>query len=324
MHYRSDWPELGLNGPLSDEKSGVDEHVLPGAGNNKLNWVSETDKFESKFYGIPILNLHLEIRDYAEEWIASEQKGTKLSQSFKKLLQQYLERPHCSAYVTAKVVQHEPLCQLLNDAGFRQIEHRCLYKSKVSNLQLTNVRLDTSFQYQSLATIAASQRERIRVQILEICNEAFQRGYSRHFADRFLLRRATGLSYILNVMKLNFEQVPLHLILLALVPESGRVCGFSVLSERQVSGQLQYTQLLSAVRKAYRGRGVYAGLTHLLKEILPDEAQLINITHAENRGMQRAYHGTGRQRYADTLVLRRVFGNATQVGSAQSRRIRRP
>jgi ribosomal protein S18 acetylase RimI-like enzyme len=93
------------------------------------------------------------------------------------------------------------------------------------------------------------------------------------------------------------------------------LCGFSILAERPGLEQEQYTQLLSAVRKDYRGKGVYAGLTRLLTEILPNEAQLLNVTHVDNYAMQRAYQDTGRQHYADTLVLRRVFGFAADSES---------
>ena len=108
--------------------------------------------------------------------------------------------------------------------------------------------------------------------------------------------------------------VPLHLILLALEADSDSVCGFSIVSERLGLAESHYTQLLSAVRTAHRGKGVYAGLTRLLVETLPDHAQLLNVTHAENHAMQRAYLNTGRLHYADTLVLRRVFDNAAQSG----------
>jgi hypothetical protein len=233
-----------------------------------------------------------------------------------KILQQFLLRaPWSHAYVATKVVQEEPLCQVLTDAGFEQVEHRCLYKSNVSKLHISQDRLNNSIQYQSLAAISTNQRDGIREQILEICTEGFQRGYSRHFADGFLLQRAPGLTYILDVMKLNFERVPSHLILLALDADSGRLCGFSILSERPGLGRPQYTQLFSAVRDVYRGKGVYAGLTQLLTEILPNEAQLLNVTHEENRAMRRAYQETGRIHYADTLVLRRIFGSAMQSGS---------
>jgi hypothetical protein len=137
-----------------------------------------------------------------------------------------------------------------------------------------------------------------------------QRGHSRHFADDFLLQRAPGLTYILNVMKLNFEKVPLDLILLARDTESGRSCGFSILSERPGLGRPQFTQLLSGVGVAYRGRGIYAGLTRLLTEILPSEARLLNVTHAENHAMRRAYQKSGRRHHADTRVLRRIFGSS--------------
>ena len=316
MYYRSDWPELGLSGPLSDGNPPVDSQAWQGTGNSKWRWVSKPDDFESQIYGTPIWNLHLEILDSGEGWLARGLNSTRLSHSLQEILQQFLERvPWSHAYVATKVVQGEPLCQVLSDAGFEPVEHRRLYKSKVSKLQISHDKLNNSVQYQSLAAIGTHQRDRLREQILEICKEGFQRGYSRHFVDGFLLQRAPGLTYILDVMKRNFERVPLHLILLALDVDSDRLGGFSILSERPGLGQPQYTQLLSAVRKAYRGKGVYAGLTQLLTEILPNEAQLLNVTHAENHAMRRAYQKTGRLHYADTLVLRRIFGSAAKSGS---------
>ena len=316
MFYRSDWPELGLSGPLSDGNPPVDSQAWQGTGNSKWRWVSKPDDFESQLYGIPIWNLHLEILDSGEGWLARGMNSTRLFHRLQEILQHFLERsPWSHAYVAAKVVQDEPLCQVLTDAGFEQVEHRCLYKGNVSNLQITQDSLNDSVQYQSLAAIAANQRDSVREQILEICKESFQRGYTRHFSDGFLLQRALGLTYILDVMQLNFERVPLDFILLALDTDSGRLCGFSILSERSGLGKPYYTQLLSAVKKAYRGKGVYAGLTLLLAEILPTEAQLLNVTHAENHAMRRTYQNTGRLHYADTLVLRRIFGSAAQSGS---------
>ena len=316
MYYRTDWPELGLSGPLCDGNSRVDSHAWQGAGSSKWRWVCKPDDFESQLYGIPIWNLHLEIMDSGEGWLARGLISTRLSHKLQEILQQFLEQaPWSHAYVATKVVEDEPLCQVLTDAGFEQVEHRCLYKSNVSSLQIAQDTINNSVQYQSLAAIAANQRDRVMEQILDICKEGFQQGYSRHFADDFLLQRASGLTYILDVMKLNFERVPLHLILVALDADSGRLCGFSILSERHGLGKPLYTQLLSAVSKAYRGKGVYAGLTRLLTEILPNEAQLLNVTHAENHAMQRAYQNTGRLHYADTLVLRRIFDSAAQSGS---------
>jgi hypothetical protein len=316
MYYRSDWPELGLSGPLSDRNSHVDSHAWLGTGNSKWRWVSKPDEFESQLYGIPIWNLHLEILDSGNGWLAGGLNSNRLSCSLQENLQQFLlQAPWSDAYVTTKLVQEEPLYQVLTDAGFEQVEHRCLYKSNVSRLQLSQGKLDNSVHYQSMATIDANQRDLVREQILEICKEGFQMGYSRHFADDFLLQRVPGLKYILDVMKLNFERIPLRFILLALDVDSNRLCGFSILSERSVLGKPQYTQLLSAVRKAYRGKGVYAGLTHLLGEILPNETQLLNVTHAENHAMQRAYKNSGRLHYADTLVLRRIFSSAAESGS---------
>jgi arginine/ornithine N-succinyltransferase beta subunit len=109
-------------------------------------------------------------------------------------------------------------------------------------------------------------------------------------------------------MKLNFERTPLHFLLLALDADNGRVCGFSILSQRSGVANPHYTQLLSAVTYAYRERGVYTGLSQLLAELLPGDSLLLNITHADNYAMRRAYQKSGRVHHADTLVLRRIFG----------------
>lgn len=316
MYYRSDWPELGLSGPLGDGGFPIDSRAWHEADNNKWRWVSRPDDFESRLYGIPVCNLHLEIMDPGKGWLAAGLNSTRVTSSFREILQRFLEHaPWSHAYVAARVVEDEPLYQVLTDAGFEQVEHRCLYKSSVSKLQISQDRIDNSVQYQSLAAIAANQRDKVREQILEICNESFQRGFSRHFSDDFLLQRASGLTYIRDVMQLNLERVPLHLVLLALDVDSGCLCGFSFLSERPGAGQSLYTQLLSAVRKTYRGKGVYAGLTRLLTETLPEEARLLNVTHAENQAMRSAYRNTGRLHYADTLVLRRIFGSTARSGS---------
>ncbi len=312
MYYRSDWPELGLNGPISDENIPIDPQAWQRAGNGRWRWVSKPDDFESKLYEIPICNLHLEILDTGEGgWLARGLHRASFSHRLQDMLQRFLERaPWSDAYVATKITPNDPLSQVLTAAGFEPVEHRCLYTCEVSKLRISRDRIDNSIDYRSLATIAASRRDGIREQILDICKEGFQRGHSRHFSDAFLRQRAPGLTYILDVMKRNFERVPLHFILLALDTDSGHLCGFSILQQRPGLGKLQYTQLLSGVRKAYRGRGVYGGLTHLLTKALPAEARLVNVTHAENHAMRRAYRNTGRLHYADTLVLRCVFSSA--------------
>jgi hypothetical protein len=68
------------------------------------------------------------------------------------------------------------------------------------------------------------------------------------------------------------------------------------------------------VRKVYRGRGIYRGLTHLLSQALPQDAMLLNVTHADNAAIQRAYQDSGRVYLADTVVLRRVF-QAKRIGN---------
>ena len=95
--------------------------------------------------------------------------------------------------------------------------------------------------------------------------------------------------------------------LVALDGSPERVAGFSIFGEKPGLAGATHTQLLSAVRADYRGRGVYGGLTRLLWQSLPRDATLLNVTHAENRGMQNAYHKSGRLRLADTVIVRRIF-----------------
>ena len=144
--------------------------------------------------------------------------------------------------------------------------------------------------------------------MLDICREAFGRkGFSRHFTDPFLLERRPGLDYILAAMQLNFDRLPPAGFLVALHGDADRVAGFSVFGEKPGLTGATHTQLLSAVRADYRGRGVYGGLTRLLWQSLPRDATLLNVTHADNREMQSAYHKSGRVRLADTVILRRIF-----------------
>lgn len=309
MYYRSDWPELGFSSPYSDGNSDLDSEGWQEAFNSKWRWVGELDNFESQLYGVPVCNLHLEVLDPAEGLLAGGGGSSLLAHRLRDMLQEFLKSKLLShAYVATKLVEDEYLFQVLTEAGFQAVEHRCLYKTGVGKLKLPPNTLNNSVRYQSLAEIAQNRHDGFREQILEICTESFRRGYSRHFTDSFLLQRAPGLTYILEVMKLNFERVPASFVLLAVDTDSGHLCGFSMLSERPGSGKPQYTQLLSAVRNAYRGKGVYAGLTQLLTETLPNETQLLNVTHANNHSMQRSYEGTGRIHYADTIVLRRLVG----------------
>ena len=108
-------------------------------------------------------------------------------------------------------------------------------------------------------------------------------------------------------MKLNFEHVMPSHFLVAVDIRFDRVCGFSAVGRKPGLNEELYTQLLSAVRKTYRGRGIYRGLTGLLSQTLPHDVPLLNVTHTDNRAMQRAYQDSGRVHLADTVVLRRVY-----------------
>lgn len=108
-------------------------------------------------------------------------------------------------------------------------------------------------------------------------------------------------------MELNFERLDAESFLLAVERGSARVCGFSVVGKKAGLSSNMYTQLLSAVRKEYQGRDIYLGLTRRLVQRLPQDAVLLNATHAGNIAMQLVYQRSGRIHLADTIVVRRVL-----------------
>jgi hypothetical protein len=193
---------------------------------------------------------------------------------------------------------------------FVPVEQRRIFRCKVRDLagwqvaQTPDVLLATS-----LAAVDPERRASFREQILGICKQAFEdRGMSRHFTDPILLARHPGIAYIMALMQKNFAHVQLDRFLVVIESKTDEVCGFSVIGRKPGLGETTFTQLLSAVLRAYRGQGVYRVLTRLLSETLPQDATLLNVVQTGNRAIQRAYQGSGRLHLADTVVLRRVFG----------------
>ena len=279
------------------------------AGRLAVRWLAAQDAFESRLYGFPIWGLRVE---------ASLDDASGSQEAFFALLQEHLATeldgllgapPWGAAYLCGKVVAGEPLHGALSRHGFEQIEHRRLYLTPAAAIAAgRTVDGDRAIRFTSLAGVDPDRHAGYRGQMLDICREAFGRqGFSRHFTDPFLVRRRPGLEYILAAMRLNFDRLPPAGFLIALHEETDQVAGFSVFGEKSGLSGATHTQLLSAVRADYRGRGVYGGLTRLLWQSLPRGAVLLNVTHADNREMQSAYLKSGRVRLADTVIVRRIF-----------------
>ena len=318
MYYRSDWPEVGLptalneQGPvdltdhLDNDHDWVQETRAFGAA---FRWVADQGEFESNLYGFPVWNLHLEVNDANNHTLTARLNGATFREYVNEMVRQLLDAPPWSAaYATSKVVENGPLHEALLQVGFDKVESRRLYACQVRDItSMPPPSLVGNIRLASLATVAPEKLSSYRKQILDICREAFEKGHSRHFTDPVLLERLPGTAYILAAMELNFEHVVPSHFLVAVDIGSDQVCGFSAVGRKPGLKEDIFTQLLSAVRRAYRGRGIYRGLTHLLSQTLPQEATLLNVTHVGNRAIQRAYQGSGRVHLADTVVLRRVF-----------------
>jgi hypothetical protein len=313
MYYRSDWPEIGLSTALTercpvDDDQGWRQETKVAAG--MLRWVATQSKFESNLYGLPMWNLRLEIEDADGDLLTAQLNSALLQKYVNDRVRQLLDTPPWrDAYVSSKLVKGEPLYDALLQVGFQEIEHRRLYTCKIRDLVARQSPFsESNIRFTSLAAIAPEQLSSYQEQILDICREAFdQKGHSRHFTDPALLERLPGIAYTLAVMELNFEHVAPHHFLVAADIGSEQVCGFSAVGKKPGLEEDTYTQLLSAVRNAYRGRGIYRGLTYLLSQTLPQEATLLNVTHVGNRAIQRAYQDSGRVCLADTVISRRVF-----------------
>jgi hypothetical protein len=318
VHYRSDWPEVGLptalneqsavsfTAPVDDHRVWVQETHVSGA---VFRWVAAQSEFETKLYRFPIWSLHVEVDDADGNLLTARLDSPKLRKLVNEGAHQLSDvSPWGTAYVSAKIVRDEPLCDALRQLDYVEVEHRRVYICKVRDIvSEAPVFAHNNICFTSLAAVDPGRIPTYRQQILDICQETFgDRGHSRHFTDPVLLERLPGVSYILAAMALNFECVMPSCFLVAIDVRSDQVCGFSVVSKKPGLKGDMYSQLLSAVRQAYRGLGIYRGLSHLLPRTLSQDATLLNVTHVDNHAMQRAYQDTGRVHLADVVVLRRV------------------
>ncbi len=218
--------------------------------------------------------------------------------------------PQDTAYVSTRIVSGSALTGLLQDRGFTVVEHRRLYTGLLATLRR---RLkqggEQGLHYAPLAAFTGAANAGRQEEILAICRAVFDgRGHSRYFKDPVLLKRRPGLDYILAVMQRNFEFIPPEQVFLALDSDvSGPVVGFTILGQKPGLLGKVYSQLLSAVRPEHQGRGIYYGLTRIMASTLSGDIRLLNVTHAANAAIQRAYHNSGRIRLADTLVYRRLL-----------------
>ncbi len=320
MYYRSDWPEKGFETPLNDDDNTNLNGQLNGKGcqiiekkfsGSILRCVLHKNEFESEFYKFPIYELFFTVTDSDEISIGDRLNNGLLESSADEVIQRLVASQICleNVYISAKLVKHEPFYKVLVKHGFEEVEHRRLYICKIKALKSEKLSyINDDIKYTSLASTPKKQFPEFQGQILNICEKAFgSKGLSRHFCDPFLLGRQSGKNYILSVMALNFTHVPLNQFLIATDSDLKQIYGFSVVGKKPGLKGDVYSQLLSAIRKEYRGKGIYRGLTVNLYQSFPKDATLLNVTHVANDKIQRAYNESGRQHLSDTVILRRVF-----------------
>jgi len=314
MFYRSDWPEVAWPAAIRERWTAPDrksdhwiwEDVKSGV---LFRWIARRCAFESELYGLPIWSFRLEIKDRQRKFL----DGSVSNANLRGIVEDEVRHltgvaPWDNAYVACKVVEGEPLYHVLHRLGFEVVEHRRLYLCKLRDFATNpGPRYNDEVRLTALDDVEKERMATYQDQILDLCHEAFAEGHSRHFRDPVLLKRCSGLRYILAVMALNFEHVLPEHFFVALDREREEVCGFSVVGHKPNLGDEVYTQLLSAVGEPWRGRGIYRGLSRRLTEVLPEEASLLNVTHVDNHAIQRAYRHSGREHLADTVVLRTIY-----------------
>ncbi len=318
-YHRSDWPEMGYHEPLGQKapllsggqalEHGTWTRQRDHLG-GRLRWTAHQNELESNLYGLSVWYLVLEADDPQGNLLSAALENPVLDELSEEELEKMLTtRPSGEAYVAAKVVPGQPAYKALLRSGFEEVEKRRLYTCRVGDLRLKEtIRGREEIEYTSLSGVPRSRISSCREEILRLCRRSFsESGHSRHFTDPFLLERRPGVEYILALMNLNFTGVPPEQFLIAIDTRVSRVCGFSAVGKKPGLEGDTYTQLLSAVSEEHRGQGLYQGLTGLLTEILAHEFRLLNVTHATNHTMQKAYRDSGRIHSADTVILRRVF-----------------
>jgi hypothetical protein len=318
-YYRSDWPEMGYDRPLGEKAPLLSDPHAQGSGSwtrqrdhlgGQLRWAGRQNELESNLYGLRVWYLVLEANDPKGAFLSTALGNPVFDQLAEEELETFLSRrPSGETYVAAKVVPGEPAYKALLRFRFEEVERRRLYTCRVGELRHKETILcRDEIEYTSLSGLPRSRISSCREQILGLCRRSFlESGHSRHFTDPFLLERCSGVDYILALMDLNFRNVEPKHFLISFDTGVSRVCGFSAVGRKPGLEGDTYTQLLSAVGGEYRGQGIYRGLTGLLSEILDHDVRLLNVTHAANEKMQKAYKNSGRHHSADTVILRRVF-----------------
>ncbi len=314
MFYRSDWPEAGLPHPLtgSSHSGAAGEPVrkfeFQGA---ELRWIIRDNLFETGFYGFPVRELTVEVHDPEKGILPAGLGSQELHREFR-MESEAVTRCLCQGegYLYAKVVPDEPLFCALKELGFLEVERRRLFSCSFGELQspLDRGVPGGEIVFTTLSELIDIPERESRQQILDLCREAFSQGYTRHYIDDFLSLKRPGKEYILALMELNFRNTSPEGFLVAVDRKAQVICGVSVVGRKAGGARPFYSQLLSAVSRRYQGQGVYRGLTRLAAGIFPHNAVLLNVTHVENRKIQRAYQGSGRRHVADTVILRRPEG----------------
>ncbi len=312
IHYQSDWAEAGFHSPLNSRAPGsegnrsVHEREIDGA---QFRWVVHENSFESEFYGIPVLELRMEVSDPGLVFLDDGLDNPGLGEQVRTETALFLEG-HAweSSYLYSRIIKNEPLYNALLELGFKEVEQRSLYGCRFGELEIgrSGTPPGNDVHFSTLADLSEDQSQSAQKQIISICREAFDQGFSRHFRDEFLSGIRPGVEYILLAMELNFRKLdPGHILIASSI--DGQVCGFSAVGTKSGFDGDVYTQLLSAVSSPWRGRGIYRSLTSLLARIFPGNAELLNVTHTRNRSIRKAYAASGRKHIADTVILRRVF-----------------
>ena len=319
MAYRSDWPEMGACHPFGLASDPSFEKVQPktkcflkcaNSSEGAYELFATFDGFEAELYRVPFFRIGLEIlsSNCSHELLRHAALKAFIDSALPSLISKLKEE---RAYVYARVVPSEPLSVHLIDAGFEIVEHRCFYVARIEELASRLLpTVDFSARYICLAELPKALHSRYQQEMLDVCVESFEVGNSRHFTDVHLTHRRSGVDYILEVMRLNFKKIQPEGFLLAIDPMTDSLAGFTVVGRKASLRDHIYTQLLSAVRAQYRSSGIYRGLTHLLASTLPRRAMLLNVTHAQNRRMRRAYEGSGRVHFSDGVIVRRFFGES--------------
>jgi len=319
IFYRSNWPELGFPSPVvpydscspafrfKADESWVEEMTVSGIACRLLAFRSG---FESDLYGVPFWNLHFECEGEAGSVPPRIFGDPGFLDDLKVgMLRCFKSAPWKTAYVMSKLVKNEMFYDVLHQTGFEAVECRRLYRSNIRDLIFPETAfVQDKIKVMSLAEIPSGRIPACRRRIFEICRETFEKeGYSRHFTDPILIRRLPGADYIEAVMALNFNSIPPAGFFVALDRETDTACGFSVVGKKPgLSGDV-FTQLLSVVKKEYRGRGIYHAISGLLLRTLPEDGILLNVTDCRNRAIQKAYGKSGRTHLTDTVVMRRLF-----------------